>query len=469
VEGAGVQAWTIDDAAQQLQVDRFEHQRNQLDLRILLDRSSLSDEETQLSAELPMLQAEGVFRAEGSLAVLADETVRVQEIATPAILTVSVSEIDPNISTRADFVTGFSFPAITNFPSVTLRRAESVVHGGLDTHIAIRRDGIHINRDLMVQPREGAVFETKVTIPENESVVDVTSITDQIIDWNEDDSTISLTWRRPADADAGAGLTPGVTAQAKITTRIDPDDWYNLGTDQPVEFNFTSAETDIDVLSGYLAVDADQAYAVETVAAEGLEARDGRSTPITGKLAWARLSNYDLQLNVARRESQVFGQMTAYALPLTNTLEIEGQLFLTINYAPIRSLDIALPADVADLLKVDSPLVSEQRLDEETGVLSLRFHQELENTQQLRWRMSVPFEAIEDDSGEKRFSINVPPISLPSAKRLTGHWMLEANTDTELSFEASGLDAVDSLRIPGITGYKPQHRVIAAYGYRGSE
>lgn len=458
VEGRGVESWTVE--GQQLLVRRFDHQRHQLDVRILVDTPSLADEQAELTAPLPMLQAEGVFRAEGSFAILGGESIRVQEIAAGPLLTASLSLVDPAIAARPDFVTGFEFPVIGDAPRVTLRRAESLIHGSLDTHVSIQRDGIRLRREFTVQPREGSVFESRVTLPEGESIVDVTWENDALASWSQSGGEVVLKWK--------SGLVPGSTGSATILSRIDPEGWHELGTDEAEALQFVDAETDLDVLSGYLAIDAEAAYQIETVAVEGLEDRDGRTTPVTGKLAWFRSSDYALEVNVSRRASEVFGQMTAYALPLTNTLEIEGQLLLTVNFAPIRALEIALPVEVAQLFKIDSPLVSEQRLDEATGVWTLRFHQEIEGQQLLRWRMSLPFEATDAD-GEKRFEIGVPAIALPGAGRLTGHWMLEANTDTELSFEAEGLDPVDSLRIPSISGYSPRHRVIAAYGYRGSD
>ncbi|MFT5467992.1 MAG: hypothetical protein ACI8UO_003100, partial [Verrucomicrobiales bacterium] len=468
VVGTAVQAWTVDEATQQLLIDRFPHRRHQLDVRILLDTPSLADDETELRTALPMLQAEGVFRAEGRLAVLMGENVRVQEISTGPLLTSSLLQVEPELAARPDFVAAFSFPAISEALEVTFRRTESEVHGGLDTHVAIQRDGIHLTRTLVVQPREGSVFETRLTLPDTEEIVSVNSSTNQLVDWDQDEQLLTLTWRPPPGNEtqsAGSGLDPGVTGTAEIKTRIDPDDWYNLETGA---FPFANAETDLDVVYGYVAVDADPAFTIETGATEGLENRDGRATPITGQLAWERLGPYSLELNVTRREPAIFGQMTAYALPLTNSLEVEGQLFLTVRNSPVRSVEISLPVDVAPLFKADSPLISEQQLDEETGIWTLRFHREFEGVIPIRWQMSIPFDLV-DDGSEKRFTIEVPAIGMPGANRLFGHWMLEANTDTELSFSAEGLDAVDSLRIPTIAGYLPQHRVIAAYGYRGGD
>ncbi len=459
-EGSAVRGWTVEDG--ELQVTRVANADHQLDLRVLLDVPTFAGDEAdlaELAVALPMLRARGVFRAEGSLAVVGSDSVRVQEIGTPPQFVAALGQVQPEIAALPQFVTGFQFSALQDAPTVTLRRSEALDHASLLTKIAVRRDAIHLERTLTVQPREGTVFETRISVPDQETGLEAAETPDAAFTTRSSAANaLTLRWKN--------GLTPGQEATATIRSRIDPDGWYGLGA-TPLTLSFASAEVDCDVLTGYLAIEADPAFRLETTAADGLEKQDGRRTPVKGRLAWSRLSGYGLTVEISRREPEIEAQLVGYALPLANTLEIEGQLNLNVRHAPIRALGLSLPVDVAQRFKVESPLVSEQNLDAAAGDLTLRFHREIEGAESLRWRMSIPFESTEID-GERRFQVAVPAIAAPGAIRLSGHWMIEANTDTELEFSATNLDAADTLRIPVISGYEPQHRVIAAYAFRGA-
>ncbi len=85
----------------------------------------------------------------------------------------------------------------------------------------------------------------------------------------------------------------------------------------------------------------------------------------------------------------------------------------------------------------------------------------------MRWRISLPVAAT--DGGERGFKAELPVLQLPGARRSATHWVVEANTDTELSFDTAGLEERDTLTLPAVAGYTPRHRVIAAWSARGSD
>ncbi len=464
VEGSELLRWSRDDATGALAVELVEGKRRAADLRVLVEADVDLSGDTRLV--LPIAEVAGVHRASGTLALLGGEGVRVKNIVTGPLTVAAPEALDPAVRDDPHFVAGFRFPVTTTAPEVTLSPVRDRFTAQLDTRIELRREAVHLTRQLSIMPLEGRLFSAELILPEGEELVGVAAAIDGVagFDWRRMGSNrVGLRWQQ--------GLVPGDAPSLTITSRRDPEDWFALG-ETPVALDFAPASLPAaESVSGYVAVVFDESFRVETGTTEGLDPRDGRTTPVTGNLAWFRLADFALTLSAARRVTEIEAAVTAYALPLQSTLEIEGQLDLDIRHSPVSELVVATDPAVAGQLRFDSPLLAEKRLDAETGAWTLVFHDEQTGFRRLRFRMALPFETEDDDadSGQKRFTVRAPVLSVPAAKRLRGDWIVEANTDTELTFATEGLDAVDSLRAPTVADYRPRHRVIAAWQYRGDD
>ena len=51
----------------------------------------------------------------------------------------------------------------------------------------------------------------------------------------------------------------------------------------------------------------------------------------------------------------------------------------------------------------------------------------------------------------------------------SGVWAVEANTETEISFDAKGMNELDSLLAPRLPDYQPRHRVIGVFAWLGKD
>ena len=483
VEGSELLRWDREENGD-VRVDLVEGSRRAADLRFLVEAPvelGTDADSAAATIALPSVAVQGVHRASGTLALIGSEDVKVQSVETGPLTVPARDELEAAIRDHPNFVSGFRFPVLSGAPTVTLSAVAQRFNAQLDTAITMKRDAIHLRRELLVVPLEGRLFATRIDLPAGEEI--------SSLSWKDGELFGRPQWDRAGDTGDGSvglriewpgGLIAGEGRTVVIDTRRDPEDWFALG-EEPTELSFSSAGIpDAEAVSGYVAVAFDDSFRVETSAAEGLEARDARAAPVKGQLAWFRLRDYSLQLDAARRPSEFDAEVTAYLLPLQSTLEVEGQLDLNIRYTPLAELVVQVAPEVAEYLRFESPLIAEKKLDEESGQWTLTFHQEPIGDQRLRFHMSVPYgdddgeasengEAASDDARERRFATDVPVLSVEGVQRISGQWLVEANTDTELSFEAQGMDEIDLLRASLIEGYSPRHRVIAAYEFRGDD
>jgi hypothetical protein len=129
----------------------------------------------------------------------------------------------------------------------------------------------------------------------------------------------------------------------------------------------------------------------------------------------------------------------------------------------------------AKLLRVTSPLVGEQQLDEATGVWTFTLRQESKGQQNVRWRMSLPAASSEatpedaDKSVRAPITATLPRLELPQSRRFAGTWVIEANTDTQLSTKMQNMQPLDVLRVPVVAGYQPRHRITSAFTFGAGE
>ncbi|MEM7698775.1 MAG: hypothetical protein AAF236_10260, partial [Verrucomicrobiota bacterium] len=477
VEGSELLRWTQISPGE---IELFLHpgDRDAFDLRILLERGVTVEEvASDWVVELPTVTIAGVDRASGTFTLIGSEDVRVKTIETGSLVAPIPDDAEGSLADVPNYVASFSFPVSDSAPRVTLSQVEDRFNAQLDTQINLKREQIEIERLIKVLPREGQLFHIDVSLPESEEFIAAASYRGDF-SWKQlDQTTLRLLWEN--------GIPTNSNAEVSLSSRRDPEGWFSLGQD-PAELNFTTATIEnAEAVSGYLAVGFDPSFKVETLSSESLEIRDARTTPVTGNLAWFRLEDFALTIAASRRPAEIEAAVTAYVLPLTSTLEVEGQLDLAIDYSGITEIDITLPQEVAPLFRFDSPLIAEQTLLAENTGWRLRFHQERTEFTSLPFRAVIPVGGIDEEapdsaaavepapdaspSQSKTFSATLPQFQIPAAKRLRGHWIVEANTDTELHFEAVGLDRIDSLKVPRVAGYEPRHRVIAAWHYRGDE
>jgi len=473
VEGSELLSWDRDDKGV-VSVKLVAGRRKAVDLRLLVEAPiAIDDASGQATIALPVAEVEGVHRASGTLALVGSEDVKVQSVKTGALTVPARAELAAPIRDHAYFVTGFRFPVLAEAPTVTLSPVTQRFNAQLDTAIQLERDAIRMRRELSIAPLEGRIFETNIALPDGEEI--------STVRWKDDaqsENSGQPKWSRTDDGNGvriewAGGLVPGSGRTLVIETRRDPEQWFDLGNDA-VDLDFSSAEVDgAEAVSGYVAVDFDESFRVETVSVDGLDARDARGTPVKGRLAWFRLSDYHLKLAVARRPAEIEAELTAYALPLQNSLELEGELALTVRHTPVAELVIKVPVAVASQMHFESAMIAEKALDKENGEWTLTFHDERIGRQVLRFHGSVGYdlgsaqEESPKDSGGIGFDVEVPVLTVAGANRIHGQWLVEANTDTELSFSPKGMDEFDLLDAPKVGNYTPRHRVVAAYAFRG--
>ncbi|WP_395749421.1 hypothetical protein [Prosthecobacter sp.] len=311
-----------------------------------------------------------------------------------------------------------------------------------------------------------------------------------------------LTWRRVGQTIALLPLRPidpSTPLELSITSRLKLAKAWT-GPKNPETLTLRQLDIpDAVKVAGYTALDFDDAWRVSLKEVKGLEDRDARLTPVKGRMAWFGLRQHSLTFEVERAEAVFSTEVTAYALPRSRTIEIEGQFALDISGAPLRTFQVKLPLANAKLLRVTSPLVGEQKLDEATGTWTYTLLQESKGHHTIRWRMSLPSDASDagtparssgGDAGTPARNPNTPApnpppasppqtpstpqpnphatlplLTLPQSRRFSGTWVIEANTDTQLSTKIQNMQPLDVLRVPLVSGYQPRHRITSAFTY----
>ena len=441
-------------------------------LRLVLETTPNAVEGgTDLVTTLPQPSVNGLHRASGSFAIVASPEVRVRHVATSGLNVQTTAALPGYAATQPGFVVGFAFPQLSDPPVVTYQPLKPRFQADQLTHIQLRRDAIEVIRTLRILVKEGQIFTTSITLPTGEETLRVTLEDGTEAPWKmRPDGTMEITWP--------TAITTKIPGAVTVTTRLDPEGWFTLG-DTPRPLKFSSAKIDgPELTTGYVGLDFDDRFHVSTSTITGLEPTDptrlaANGIPLTGRMMWSRAEDFTLAMGVSRRPSEVHANITAYALPLLHTCEVEGQIDFDVRNSGVRQILITAPPGVAESLRFDSPLIAERKLEPLTGEWTITFHEELAGRPSLRFHWSLPLgetKAADNPASTagQRFAMTLPVLKLPEAGRTTGTWIIEANTDTELSITAQGLDDRDALSLPGISNYTPQHRVIAAYSWRGS-
>ena len=470
VDGPDVKEWALEEQALAIQFTQAE--LRETNLRVLLETTPTSAAGSpDLTSVLPQLAVSGLHRASGAFAIMAAPDVRVRRITTSGLNAQTTAALPGDAASQPGFVAGFTFAQLADPPVVTFQPLKPRFQADQLTHLQLRRDAIEVIRTIRILVKEGQIFTTTLKLPPGEEIIHVALENGTEPVWKSTAAgAVEITWP--------VGVTANREGAVTLTTRMDPEGWFTLGeTPRPLKFASATLEGP-ELTTGYVALDFDDRFHVSTTTATGLEPTDparliANGIALTGRMMWNRAEEFTLDLAVSRRPSEVHANITAAALPLLHSCEIEGQIELDVRNSGVRQLLLAVPPSLAESLRFDSPLIAERKLQPLTGEWTLTFHEELSGRPQLRFHWSLPFGetkpgAAPPDASGQRFAITLPVIKLPEAGRTTGTWIIEANTDTELAITAKGLDDLDTLKLPGIAGYAPQHRVIAAYSWRGT-
>ncbi|MCE9520229.1 MAG: hypothetical protein K8R87_11845 [Verrucomicrobia bacterium] len=362
-----------------------------------------------------------------------------------------------------------------------IRRAGDHFSADVDNRIALSTHEMTLERTIAFRGEEGRVNQAEFTLPANEEFIALQMASGEPIEWKQlegiADTLVRNAQTNEADKSVRAsvfeirwpgGLQKDKTTTLQLKTRQDISAKANTGQGSEKLTVENLRLTGATRVAGYVALDFDESWKVATLDATGLETRDARTTPVTGKMAWFTLRDYKLALDIARNEPVLDATVIAHALPRAKQVEIEGQFTLDVTRAPLRKFEVKLPVPLAKLLRVDSPLVGEQSLDEASGVWHFTLRKELLGCAHVRFHLSLPVDQAQQTEGspeQKQFTATLPQFSLPTARRFTGQWVIEANTDTELTYATKGVQPLDATRVPEVEGYQPRHRVLAAFGY----
>ena len=218
--------------------------------------------------------------------------------------------------------------------------------------------------------------------------------------------------------------------------------------------------TGAEKTTGYLAVKADEMFRLETGTTEGLERRDGRTTPVRGDFAWFRRDTFQLRLKLAVRAPEMQAVLLGYALPVDGALDVHGQLNFNILYSGVKKLRVKVPAQSADQFYFDGAQIAERNRDGDTWTIVLQ--KEILGAYPLKFHAVIPY-----DAKPANFHVDVPDLEPIDVKQQSGTWAIEADTSTEISFKTSGLNELDPLRAPVFADYQPQHHIIGVFEYLG--
>ena len=415
---------------------------------------------------LPVPRINGLARMQGAFSLVGDAGVTVEQVVTDGAATPTDRTCDP----VPHFIASYKFITPPAGPRVTVERVQPRFSADLDTLVEFRSEAVFIERTLTLHREKGDVFATALTLPAGEEVLAVRNADDSEPDWRMEGGKLRLRW-----SDLGGKNADRVF---KIRTRIEPEKWTQLGADG---LTFTLGDALIDgaeKVTGYIALQADDSFRLEAEASETLERRDGRTTPVRGDYAWFRRADFALKVKVAKRPGEVLAALTGYALPLEGVLDLHAQMNFQFLYSGARSVRIRVPKELAANFNFDGPQIAERNLADD--IWTIVFQKELTGGYALKITAQVPVAksstgvppVVGDDhrrDADATFTVAVPVIAPLDVVRASGVWAVEANTETEITFEARGMNELDSLLAPRLPDYQPRHRVIGVFAWLGAD
>ena len=403
---------------------------------------------------LPVPRIDGLARMQGVFSLVGDAGVTVEQVTTDGAAQPTERACDP----VPHFVASYKFLTPPAGPRLTVERVQPRFSADLDALVEFRREAIFIERTLTLHREKGDIFSTALTLPAGEELLAVRNADDSEPDWRMEGGKLRLRW-----SDLGGRNADRVF---KIRTRIEPEKWTQIGADG---LTFTLGDALIDgaeKVTGYIALQADDSFRLEAEASETLERRDGRTTPVRGDYAWFRRAEFALKVKVAKRPGEVLASLTGYALPLEGVLDLNAQMNFQFLYSGARSVRIRVPKALAANFHFDGPQIAERSLADD--IWTITFQKELTGGYALKVTAQVPIAAAKDAT-ESRFTVAVPLIAPLDVVRASGVWAVEANTETEITFDAKGMNELDSLLAARLPDYQPRHRVIGVFAWLGAD
>ena len=446
VEGDEVARWSADDG--KVTVELPPRERTKIALRLVLELPSLAGESSATLA-LPVAEVAGVRRITGAFSVAGRPGVMIKEIAADAL----TRQIDGATERAPELVGTYTFAGRLPDASVFVERMQPRFRADLDTLVELKSEAVFIERTLTLHEEKGELFTALLTIPAGEEVLAVRRADDSEPDWRMEAGQLRLRW-------SDRVAQPRVF---KVRTRSEPPAWTQLGA-EPLTVAVADAKIEgAEKVTGYIAVGSEETFRIEAEPSETLERRDGRTTPVRGDYAWFRRDEFALNLKVAKRPAEVLAALTGYALPLEGVLDLHATIDFTFLHSGARSVRIRVPEALAQNFHFDGPQIAERNLAGDTW--TILFQKELTGGYPLSVAAQIPIARNAEDAS--RFAVALPMITPLGVQRLSGVWAVEANTDTEVTFETKGLNELDTLHAPALPGYAPRHRVIGVFGFIG--
>ncbi len=461
VTGDEIAKWEVADG--KLKIGLQSGERSTAKFWISLEMPTLANAPS-VTLALPVPRVEGLTRMEGVFSIVGDAGVTVKTVTADGTAQPTERAVDPT----PFFVASYRFNTPPTAPRVFVEKMQPRFTADLDTRVEFKSEAIFIERTLTVHQEKGEIFQTALTLPAAEELLRVRNADDSEPDWRIEEGKLRIRWSERA-----VGKAPLVF---KIQTRSEPEKWTQLGTDG-LTFALGDAKIDgAETVTGYIALKADEAFRLEAEPSETLERRDGRTSPVQGDYAWFRRQDFSLKVKVAKRPSEVLASLIGYALPLEGVLDLHAQFDFQFLRSGARSVRIQVPEKLAQNFHFDGPQIAERNLVGDTWTVV--FQKELTGNYALKLSAQVPLEKVGgrpasgDGPGaaeekESRFSIAVPVITPLDVVRTSGVWAVEANTETEITFAAKGMNELDSLLAPALADYQPRHRVIGVFAWLG--
>ncbi len=414
--------------------------------------------------DLPVLEAAGAHRMTGELAVKRGQGITIQRIEPgAAVLPATAGVFSRSEETASDFVAGFTLadlPVTGHTAPLSALRAEArrtTTRFSVDADVRadIELDGIRIARTLAFQVEEGEMFSARIKLPAGETVLALHATKGgKEPEWRQESDDLLLNW------------TTGLSELSKTSLVIDTR--MELVAPKP------GAPTDIflgaalvsgaERLAGYIALTSASAFRLVTTGGDDrLERRDGRTTPVRGDVAWFYRDDFRLALRVERRAAETEARFTGYALPLAGAVEIHAQIDYRFLRSGVETVKVRVPRESADAFLFTGEHIAERRRDDD--VWTIRFQSEQSGDYVLGVQATIPAPA--DEADKQRFHFRLPAVVPLESAHWSGAWAVEANTDTEIGFAATGANEVDALHAPPLAGYQPRRRVIGVFEFLG--
>jgi hypothetical protein len=456
VSGRAVTDWSAEDG--KLEIALAAETASPVDLRVLLERAVLPDGKEAATLQLPMLRAQIATRMEGRLSLFAGPGIRVEGMKLPGWFFHAPTELEAAEKDPACLAV-VEFPVWNgSAPEIRVRRFAPRVQAAVDSLASVAADAVRLRHDVAVEVLEGEVFTSRIHLGAGEVLEEVEFTGSESGRWQEVGNEVRLQW--------DGGLTTGRPGRVRLRTRLHADVWSSAK--ESARVLMTGVLVDGASRSANLVLQASPDCRLTVLREEGLRGQDPRRTPMEGQLAWQGSASSLLELEISRLRAAFDAHLTAFAVPDAKKLEVEGQIDLAIRRSALREVEFAFAPEVAGAVRFSSPMIAGQWADLASGLVTVRFHNDLTGFQQLRLRMTLPVEP-QQEGNEIRFSVPLPEINAPKASRVTGQWMIEARNDTSLTVKATQAKEFDTLRVPTIAGYVPSFRVVAAFDQRGAE